>query len=48
MKRNGWRIAVRIGDCTGLLRLSRTLASGISVIAGPNHQVHSERGSSTD
>jgi DtxR family Mn-dependent transcriptional regulator len=41
-------LRVRIGDCTGLLRLSRTLASGISVIAGPNHQVHSERGSSTD
>ncbi len=41
-------LRIRIGDCTASLRLSQTLASGISVIAGPNHRVHSERGSSTD
>jgi DtxR family Mn-dependent transcriptional regulator len=41
-------LRVRIGDRTDSVRLSQTLASGISVIAGSNGLVRSKRGSSTD
>jgi DtxR family Mn-dependent transcriptional regulator len=41
-------LRVRIGDRSDSVRLSQTLASGISVIAGPNGSSRSESGSSTD
>ena len=41
-------LRVRIGDRTDLVRLSQTLASGISVIAGPNGRIRSENRSSAD
>lgn len=41
-------LRVRIGDRTDSVRLSQTLASGISVIAGQNGRIRSETGSSTE
>jgi DtxR family Mn-dependent transcriptional regulator len=41
-------LRVRIGGRTDSVRLSQTLTSGISVIAGPNGRIRSESGSSTD
>jgi DtxR family Mn-dependent transcriptional regulator len=41
-------LRVRIGDHTESVRLSQTLAFGISVIAGPNSLCRSESGPSTD
>jgi DtxR family Mn-dependent transcriptional regulator len=41
-------LRVRIGDRTDSVRLSQTLASGISVIADQNGRIRSEIGSSTD
>jgi DtxR family transcriptional regulator, Mn-dependent transcriptional regulator len=37
-------LLVRIGDCTNSMRLSQTLASGISVIAGRNARSRSDDG----
>ena len=41
-------LRVRIGDRTNSVRLSQTLASGISVIAGQNGRIRSESGSLTE
>jgi DtxR family Mn-dependent transcriptional regulator len=41
-------LRVRIGDRMDLVRLSQTLASGISVIAGQHGRIRSESGSSSD
>jgi len=41
-------LRVRIGDRTDSVRLSPSLASGISVIAGPSGRIRSESGSSID
>ena len=41
-------LLVRIGDRKERVRLSHALASGISVIAGPDAPIRSESGSSSD